>query len=143
MSASDDKEQGRCVLHGIDDASQNEIGTTTPSTTSRTSSSHSGGNARTSPHASPKEELVPTPWSQHPTPAKKSWRKFVILSNGCRRFLFPPKHARRGISSRVGHERPRNSSTPSSCRTHEGSCCPMDCTTSTGCCSELDIFVSN
>ena len=43
--------------------------TTTPSTTSFTSSSHSGGNARTSPRPSPIQELVPTlcvwSWSQH------------------------------------------------------------------------------
>ena len=59
-SPSDGEEQDQCVLHGIDDESEIERETTTPSTTSCTSSSHSGGNARTSPHASPAQELVPT-----------------------------------------------------------------------------------
>ena len=51
-STSDDEEQDPCVLHGIDDESEAERDTTTPWTTSCTSSSHSGGNARTSPHVS-------------------------------------------------------------------------------------------
>ena len=37
------------------------------------------------------------------------------------------KHARRRFNSRAGHERSRNSSTVSSCCSHEGGCDRLDC----------------
>ena len=74
------KSRTLCVLHGSDDESESEgEARQTPSAASRTSSSHSAENARTPPHASPVQELVPTlcgcvwSWSQHPTSRKKSW----------------------------------------------------------------------
>ena len=76
-STSDDEEQDHCVFHEIDDESEIERGVRQPSRQRHAPRPSSGGNATTSPHASPVQELVPTPcvWSrsQHLTSTKKSW----------------------------------------------------------------------
>ena len=120
-STSDDEEQDPSVSHGIDDQSETE---------------REARQLRRQRHAHrpPTVEEIQEHLRTHLP--NRSWCQHCVSGRGVstqhrrRRLLFPPQHDRRGINTRVGHERPRNLSSFSSCCSCEGSCCRMDCTAS-------------